>query len=75
MVKIKTVVIILKILANFIVHRNFGNLYLVITRLIHKFKTTGWLQVISAFHPFDIKSIEYQEFLVKSKLSPCSGSE
>ena len=26
MVKIKTVVIILKILANFIVHRNFGNL-------------------------------------------------
>ena len=26
MIKIKTVVIILKILANFIVHRNFGNL-------------------------------------------------
>ena len=28
MVKVKTVVIILKILGNFIVHRNFGNLFI-----------------------------------------------
>ena len=49
------------------------NLYLVITRLIHKFKTTGWLQGHLSLSSFWDWFNEYQEFLVKSKLSPHSG--
>ena len=50
------------------------NLYLVITKLIHKFKTTGWLQGHLSLSSFQHWMNDYQEFLVKSKLSPHSGS-
>ena len=49
------------------------NLHLVITRLIHKFKATGWLQGHLSFSSFRYCFNEYQEFLVKSKLSLCSA--
>ena len=45
------------------------NLYLVITRWIHKFKTTGWFQGHLSLSSFRDRSNGYQEFLVKSKLS------
>ena len=51
------------------------NLYLIITSLIHKFKTTGsshgHLSLSSFRYWFDI---DFQEFLVKSKLCPRSDS-
>ena len=49
------------------------NLHLVITRLIHNFKTTEWLQGHLSLSPFQYWCNEYQECLVKSKLSARSG--
>ena len=49
------------------------NLYLVTTRLIHKLKTTGLLQGLLSLSSFRDWSNEYQELLLKSKLSPHSG--
>ena len=50
------------------------NLYLVTNRLIHKFKSTGWLQGHLSLSSLRDWFNECQEFLVKSKLSPHSGS-
>ena len=47
---------------------------MVITRLIRKFKTTRWIQGHLSLSSFRGWFNEYQEFLVKSKLSPHSGS-
>ena len=47
---------------------------LFITRLIHKFKTTGWLQGHLSLSSFWDGFNEYQGFLLRSKLSPHSGS-
>ena len=41
------------------------------------FKTTGWLQVDSAFHPSEVDKVSTRNFwglVVKSKLPPRSGS-
>ena len=46
------------------------NLYLVITRWIHKFKTTGWLQDHFSVSSFRDWFNDYQKFPVKNKLSP-----
>ena len=54
-------------------YRDF-NLYLVITRLIHKLKKTGCRQGHLNLSSLWDWFIENQEFLVKSKLSPHSGS-
>ena len=48
------------------------NLYLVLTMLINKFKTTGYLQGNLSLSSCQYWSNKYQE--LRSNLSPCSGS-
>ena len=38
------------------------------------FKTTGWLQVNSAFHPSEVDQMSTRNLVAKSKLTPRSGS-
>ena len=63
MVKTKTVAIILKILANFIVHRNFGNYFLVRTNL-------RYLRYILYIGEMDNPNSVYWVVILQASFSP-----